>query len=81
MTPLDRISRNIGWQPTDWQRALSRNIPPMAVYGIFSKAQYTPQRRLLTFPYAEQLERARHYQDAVKTCLGVTAMVSAESFT
>lgn len=78
MTPIDRISLNTGWKPADWQRTLSNNIPPMAVYGIFGKAQYTPQRRLITFPYSEQLEKARHYQDAVKTCLGVTVMVSAE---
>lgn len=78
MKPIDRISLSTGWQPTDWQRALSQNIPPMAVYGIFREAEYTPQRRLMTFPHQFQLDKARTYERAVSDSLGMVVMVSGE---
>lgn len=79
MYPIDRVARNMGWQPTDWQRMLSKSVPPMAVYGIFKDASYTPQRKLMTFPRSEQLAHANRYRGAVQEVLGVTCLVSAES--
>jgi hypothetical protein len=79
MDQIDRIAMNIGWKPTDWHRALCKTMPPMAVYGIFGDASYTPQRGMMTFPRSEQLDAANRYRRAVESVLGVKCFVSAES--
>lgn len=79
MNQIDRIARNIGWTPTDWQRTLCKTVPPLAVYGIFRNADYTPQRRIMVFPHTDQLQRARAFEKGVSDSLGAVAMVSAEA--
>lgn len=78
MNQIDRIAMSTGWQPTDWQRALSETLPAMAVFGLFKDAQYVPQRRIMTFPHREQLQKAVTFQRGVSEALGAVVMVSAD---
>lgn len=78
MQQIDRIALNTGWQPTEWQRQLGKTIPPMAVYGLFRDVDYRPSRGIMSFPHAEQLERARTFDRGVLEALGMVVMVSAD---
>lgn len=80
MSQIDRIAMSTGWQPSDWHRALCKTMSPNAVYGLFREADYTPQRRTLTFKHRHLCDLAlRHHERAITEALGAVVMVSADS--